>query len=94
MHELVPDNPSDDELQRITSFFFFLKSHDVNYRKNAKFENIMCYFKKDYSVEEKNKIFNRFKIVDELTNPDRNIEGEVIDSIYRVLEKKSCQKNY
>jgi len=80
-----PDNPSDDELQRLTSLFYFIKSIDSDYRKDVRFESIIKFCKKDYPENTRNEISARFRISDELTNLDRNIESEIIDAVHRVL---------
>ena len=51
-----PENPSDDELQRISSLFYFVKCSDSNFRNNVRFDSVFKFCQKKYpkSTEKEN----------------------------------------
>ena len=52
-----PENPSDDELQRISSLFYFVKCSDSNFRNNVRFDSVFKFCqKKNIPNQQKRKL--------------------------------------
>ena len=80
-----PENPSDDELQRISSLFYFVKCSDSNFRNNVRFDSVFKFCQKKYPKSTEKEISSRFVIIDEITNLDIGIEKEIISAVKRVV---------
>ena len=87
-----PENPSDDELQRISSLFYFVKCSDSNFRNNVRFDSVFKFCQKNIPNQQKRKISDARKIITSgkkivLQNPN-NVLTDCLNSYQEAIRKE------